>query len=93
MYTFIDDKFFKYYNDIWSKLHKSIKKELDSEPLYNNNKFLKAKKRYGKYSTDFQAKDAPEVGFNYIFILIIAIEFILEKVEDECKYIIKKEKI
>ena len=42
MCSLIDDKFLEHYNKIWSKVCKSIKKELDSEPIYNN-KFLKAK--------------------------------------------------
>ena len=33
MYFFISDKFLEYYNNIWSKVYKHIKKELDNEPV------------------------------------------------------------
>ena len=36
-----DDELLIKYHDIWNKLSKSIKREFDSEPIYNK-KFLKA---------------------------------------------------
>ena len=33
---FIDEKVLKYYEDTCSKVGKNIKRELDSEPVYNN---------------------------------------------------------
>ena len=33
MYFFISDIFLEYYKNIWSKVYKRIKKELDSEPV------------------------------------------------------------
>ena len=56
-------QFLKYYNATWSKVCKSIKKELDREPVYNN-KSLKPKTRSGKSPTDFHGKDTSEVGFD-----------------------------
>ena len=37
-----DDELLEKYNGIWEKIKNSIKKEFDSEPLYNE-KYLKAK--------------------------------------------------
>ena len=37
-----DDELLEKYNGIWEKVKNSIKKEFDSEPLYNE-KYLKAK--------------------------------------------------
>ena len=78
MYFFIDDKFYEPYNNIQSKARESIKRELESEPSYNNQ-FLKTKMKSGKYSTNFRGKDATEVGLNYIYIPIMLIGSVLEK--------------
>ena len=37
-----DDELMKKYNNIWNKVSNSVKKEFDSEPIYNK-KFLKTK--------------------------------------------------
>ena len=49
-----DDELSGKYNEIWEKIKSSIKKELDSEPVYNE-KYLKAEiKSYNaKISTNF----------------------------------------
>lgn len=52
-----------------------LKKELDSEPVYNN-KFLKSKIRPGKTFAYFHGKDAPVVGLNYICVPKILIDFV-----------------
>ena len=53
----IDDELLEKYNEIWEKVKNSIKKEFDSEPVYNE-KYLKVKiKSYnGKINTNFQKK-------------------------------------
>ena len=78
MYSLIDDNFLEHYNKIWSGVCKSIKRELDSDPIYNK-KFIKPKITSGKNPTDFHVKDAPEVGFNHICITIMSTDSILEK--------------
>ena len=46
----------KKYNTIWDKVSADIKKEFDSEPVYNKN-FLKTKiKSHGDEVTDFYDK-------------------------------------
>ena len=43
MYFLIkDDKLLEKYNELWEKFNNSIKKELESEPAYNE-KYLKTK--------------------------------------------------
>ena len=49
-----------------------------SEPVYNN-KYPKPKIRPGKNFAYFHGKNAPEIGFNYICIPTILINFILKK--------------
>ena len=40
-----DDELLEKYNEIWEKVKNIIKKEIDSEPVYNE-KYLTAKKNY-----------------------------------------------
>lgn len=65
---------------IWSEVSKSIKREIDSDVIYNE-KFLKTRVKYykGKITKHFYGKDAREVGFNHICIPIILIDSILEE--------------
>ena len=51
-----DDELIEKYNEIWGKIKNSIKKELDSEPVYNE-KYLKAKiKPYNGKIIKYQKK-------------------------------------
>ena len=95
-----DNELLKKYNDIWNHVNYSIKKEFDSEPIYNK-KFLKAKiKCYGDEATDFLNEEMAKVDSNYTCLAVIKIDFILKKDENyylqvfliECKYI-EKEKM
>ena len=55
----------KKYNTIWDKFSADIKKEFDSEPVYNKT-FLKNKiKSYGDEVTDFYDKEIPKVKSNH----------------------------
>ena len=60
MYFLIeDDDLLEKYNTIWDKVSADIKKEFDSEPVYNKN-FLKTKiKSYCDEVTDFFDKEIP----------------------------------
>ena len=55
-----DDELLEKYNEIWENVKNSIKKEFDSEPVYNQ-KYLKAKiKSYnGKINTNFHNNRVP----------------------------------
>ena len=57
MYFLIeDDDLLEKYNTIWDKVSADIKKEFDSEPVYNKN-YLKTKiKSHGNEITDFYDK-------------------------------------
>ena len=50
-----DHELLEKYNEIWEKVKNSLKKEFDSEPVYNE-KHLKANIKYynGKINTNFQ---------------------------------------
>ena len=60
MYFLIeDDNLLEKHNTIWNKVSADIKKEFDSEPVYNKN-FLKTKiKSYCDEVTDFFDKEIP----------------------------------
>ena len=82
---FTDDVFLEYCNNIWNKVFKSSKKELDSKPI-SYNKFFKAKLRSGRNPIAFHGKDVPDVGFDYICLPVTLIDCTLEKV---VKYYLK----
>ena len=65
MYFLIEnDGLLEKYNTIWDKVSTDIKKEFDSEPVYNKN-FLKTKiKPSGNEIIDFLDKKVPK--FKYI---------------------------
>ena len=57
MCVFLDknDEVLEKYNEIWNKVGKVIKKEFDSEPIYNDNYAKTKMKSYEeKISTNFQ---------------------------------------
>ena len=70
MYVFLieDEELFEKYSKIWNKVRNSIKKELDSEPLYNEN-YLRTIVKYheAKINTGFHDNEIPEEGSNCIF--------------------------
>ena len=95
---FEDDDLLEKYNAIWDKVSADIKKEFDSEPVYNK-KFLKTKIRsYSDEVTDFYDKEIPKVDCNHTFLAVVILDSGLEKDDNyylrvflkECKYIVKK---
>ena len=70
-----DNELLKKYNEIWEKVKNSIKKEFDSEPVYNE-KYVKAKiKSYnGKIDTNFHNNKIKKEGSNFICLLVILID-------------------
>ena len=76
-----DDDLLEKYNAIWDKTSADIKKEFDSEPVYNK-RFLKTKiKAYGDEITDFFDKDIPKVDYNHTCLAVISLDFALKKDE------------
>ena len=84
------------------KVKNTIKKEFDSEPVYNE-KYVKAKiKSYnGKISTSFYKNKIPKEGSQFICLSVILIDsvfrtgksYYLQMFLEECKYIVKEEKM
>ena len=63
------------YNTLWDKVSTDIKKEFDSEPVYNK-KFLTTKvKSHGDEVTDFYDKEIPKVHFNHTYLAVISLDF------------------
>ena len=70
-----DDELLKKYNKIWKKVKNSLKKEYDSEPVYNE-KYLKAKvKSYNeKINTNFHENKIPNKGSHFIYLSVSLID-------------------
>ena len=67
-----DDKLLEKYNEIYQKVKNNLKKEFDSEPVYNE-KYVKAKiKSYnGKLNTNFHINKILKEASQCIFLSII----------------------
>ena len=85
-------------NTIWDKVSGDIKKELDSEPVYNEE-FLKAKiKVHVDEVTDFYDKEIPQIDYTHTCLAVISLGSALKTDDNyypqvflkECKYIEKK---
>ena len=93
-----DDDLLKKYNTIWNKVSAYIKKEFDSEPVYDKN-YLKTKiKSHGDEVTDFYDKKTPKLDSSHTCLAAINLDSALKKDDNhypqvflkECKYIEKK---
>ena len=99
MYFLIeDDDLSEKYNIVWDKVSTDIKKEFDSEPVYNKN-YLKTKiKPRCDEVTDFYDKEIPKLDFHHTCLAVISLDSALNKNVDyypqvflrECKYIERK---
>ena len=67
-----DDELLQKQNGNWGKVKNSIKKEFDSEPVYNK-KYLKAKEKSydGKTDTNLHNKKIPKEVFQFICYSVI----------------------
>ena len=72
-----DEKLLEKYNEIFSNI---VKKEFDSEPVYNE-KYLKTKIKSfnGKINTNFHNNKIPKEGSQYIFLSIMFIDSFYKK--------------
>ena len=69
----------KKYNTIWDKVSSDIKKELDSESVYNKE-FLKTKtKSHGDEVTSFYDKEISKVDPNHAYLAVISLVSGLKK--------------
>ena len=97
-----DDELLEKYSEIWEKVKNSIKKEFDSEPVYNE-KYLKAKiKPYnGKINTNFHNNKIPKEVCQFICSSVILIDSVFRTGKnyypqvflEECKYVVKEKKM
>ena len=99
MYFLIEgDNLLEKYNTTWDQVSADIKKEFDSESVYNKE-FLKTKiKSHVDELTDFYDKEIPKVDSNHTCLAVISLDSALKKGKNyypqvflkECKYIKKK---
>ena len=97
-----DDELLEKYNEIWEKVSKSIKKEFDSDPVYEE-KYLKTKiKSYkGKINANFHNNKISKEDSQFFCLSVILINYVFrtdnnyypEVFLEECKFIIKEKKI
>ena len=96
------DELLEKHNEIWKKIQNSIKKKLDSKPVYTE-KYLKTKiKSYnGKIKTNFHNNKIPREGSQFICLSTILIDSFFRTSKnyypqvflEECKYVVKEKKI
>ena len=70
-----DDDLLEKYNTIWDNVSADIKKEFDSEPVYNKN-YLKS---HGEEVTNFYDKKIPKLGSNHTCLSVISLDCDLKK--------------
>ena len=78
-----DDELLKKYNKIWEKVKNSLKKEFDTEQVYNE-KYLKAKiKSYnGIININFHNYKIPKESFQFICLSVILIHSVFRTGEN-----------
>ena len=93
-----DDDLLEKYNIIWGIVSTEIKREFDSEPVYNEE-FLKTKiKSHGDEAKDFYDKKFPKIESSHTCLAVISLDSALKKDDNycrqlflkQCKYIEKK---
>ena len=98
-----DNKLLRKYNKIWEKNSSLINIEFDSEPVYDNDKYIKTKiKMYeDRVNTNFQGKKVRKENALYKSISLIVLDsvirvnkkYYLQTLLEECKYVIRKNKM
>ena len=75
-----DEKLLEKYNQIWKKVSNIIKKEFDSNPVYNE-KYIKAKTKpdNGKINTNFHNNKILKEGSQCICLSVILIDSVYKK--------------
>ena len=96
------DKLLEKYNGTWEKVRDSLKKEFDSEPVYNQKCLKgKTKSQNGEIKANFHNSKMSKEDSQYICLSVILINLIfrlgknyyLQKFLEECKYVVKEKKI
>ena len=94
-----DDELLEKYNEIWEKVKNSLKKDFDSEPVYNE-KYLKAniKSYNGKVNASFYNNKIPTEGSHFLCLSVTLIDSVFRTGKNyypqvflqECKYFVKE---
>ena len=97
-----DDELLEKYNEIWENVKNIMKKEFDSEPVYNE-KYLKAKinSYNGKINTNCHNNKIPKEGSRFVCLSVILIDsgfrtgknYYPQVFLEECKYFVKEKEI
>ena len=74
-----DDDLLEKYNTIWDKVSADIKKEFDSEPVYNKNYLKTQIKSHGDEVTDFRDKKILKLDFNHTCLAVITLDSAVKK--------------
>ena len=93
-----DDELSEKYNQIWEKVKNSLKKEFDSEPVYNGK--YKTKSYDDKTNTNFHNNKIPKEDSQYLYLSVIMIDSIFRTGKnyypqvflEERKYVVKEKK-
>ena len=94
-----DNELLENYDDIMRKVKNILKKEFDSEPVYNE-KYLKAKIKsyYGKINTNIQNNKVLKEGTQCICLSVILNDYVFKAESnyfiqvflEDCKYVVKE---
>ena len=74
-----DDSLLEKYNTIWDKVNSDIKKESDSEPVYNKEFLKTIIKSHDDEVTDFYDKKIPKVDPNHTCLAVISLDSAVKK--------------
>ena len=99
-----DNRLLEKYRKIWEKIKNLMNIEFDSDPVYgDNDKYIKTKiKMYeDRVNTNFQGKKVPKENASYKCLSLIILDSIIrlnkkyypQTLLEECKYVIRKNKI
>ena len=98
-----DNKLLRKYNKIWGKISNLINIEFESEPVYDNDKYIKTKiKMYeDRVNTNFQGKQVRKENALCKSISLIVLDSVIrvnkkyyfQTLLEECKYVIRKNKM
>ena len=86
-----DDDLLEKYNTIWDKVSFDIKKEFDSEPVYNKKALKTNIKSYDNEVADFLDKEIPKVGSDCTCLAVITIGSDLKKGKNYYSQVFLKE--
>ena len=74
-----DDNLLENNTTTWEKVSRDIKKEFDSQPVYNKECLETKIKSYGDETTEFHDKEITKADSTYTCLAVISLEFALRK--------------